>query len=349
MDLPKYVSAKKGRLRKDGSRGATLYYFHPRDIAPVRLPNPGDPAFPLEYQQARDDWESAQEAPPLQRRDIDGLIEKFKTSERFLRLKQGTRVGYVSRLRTVSDALGAFHVADLKPPHIQAMVNAMRSTPRSAQFAYMLTKMIMDYAVQMGWVETNPTTTAITLPKHTPDSHKPWPEPLFGIVESLAHPALWQTMQGLLHTGLRQVDLRRMTWDWVDDGVLFTVQEKTGRPVAIPILPGLKAHLETLPRCKGPIYKSERGRQWSLVGIRNAYGKLRKTEGLGDFEAALLQENSLHGLRSTACVNFLKAGIDPDLVREIMGHKTVEMTRIYADGEMEKARARKAAKQAMGL
>ncbi|MFP6705262.1 MAG: tyrosine-type recombinase/integrase [Alphaproteobacteria bacterium] len=147
-------------------------------------------------------------------------------------------------------------------------------------------------------------------------------------------------------TGQRNSDIRKMKWtDIAGDGI-HVVQDKTGKPVWIPLHPNLQAELAVTERRGETIIAAEllqsdglpnrtAGQALSKRALDSYWQVQRRVLGLsGDNH-----ENTLHGLRKNATINLLEAGCTNSQAKAITGHSTDQMVNHYAQKVNQKRQA----------
>lgn len=161
-----------------------------------------------------------------------------------------------------------------------------------------------------------------------------------------------------LYTGQRLKDLSLLTWRQLnlERGVIEMDTSKSGfqKTLNIPIAPALRKHLEALPRPTSPdaplhprasASVAERGRTGDLsrqfgellanAGLRKKLPHRKKTDGNGRDGAHDRQSVSFHSLRRTATTWLHEAGVPEAVVRELIGHDSEEVHRVYVSVGME--------------
>ena len=90
------------------------------------------------------------------------------------------------------------------------------------------------------------------------------------------------------------------------------VQEKTKKPLWVPILPALATEMETWERAPGPFLQRLDGRPWKKDDLTDHIERARAKHP----ELAGLV---LHGLRGHACVQLRRAGLSASLIEDMVG------------------------------
>lgn len=139
------------------------------------------------------------------------------------------------------------------------------------------------------------------------------------------------------YAGLRRSEMVRLTWDKVDleEEYLYVTDTKNGKERVVPmrkkLVPYLRAwhRLCGYPRSGLVLFKSDKpgrhtGRKFPLTG--DNLTKVFKEYA----EAAEMPDSvCLHGLRHSCATELLRLGMGIHEVADILGHSSIEVTRIY--------------------
>lgn len=130
-----------------------------------------------------------------------------------------------------------------------------------------------------------------------------------------------------MHTGVRQGELFKLTWDAIDiDGGLLTVRAKTTKadktrhiPLSAEAQNTLKAWRDQTSST-GLVFAGKESRPF--VDVKTAWNKLLLDAGIKDFH--------WHDLRHHFASRLVMKGVDLNTVRELLGHGDIKMTLRYA-------------------
>lgn len=128
-----------------------------------------------------------------------------------------------------------------------------------------------------------------------------------------------------LLTGMRRGEILNLKWDDVNlhQGVVLLKHTKTGRMREIPISGALeKVLLECHQNTDGVYVFCEQGKSYKGKRIDYVFPNILRTANIQDF--------TFHDLRHTAASYMVMAGLDLATVRDILGHKKIDMTLRYA-------------------
>ena len=143
-----------------------------------------------------------------------------------------------------------------------------------------------------------------------------------------------------VNTGLREGDICTLLWTEVDlqGGWIARRMLKTGNTVRIPILPALRAFLETLPR-DGEFVLPEHAAMYNDNPSGISYRvrkfladtlKLEKTRA-AEGRTRKVSVRDVHSLRHTFCYTAAINNVPLPIVQSIVGHVDPAITRMYAD------------------
>ena len=127
-----------------------------------------------------------------------------------------------------------------------------------------------------------------------------------------------------VNTGMRRGEILNLKWHDVDfkRDVICLLETKSGEKREVPMNEAVKdALIKVRKNPKSPyIFCYKNGEP--VRDIRKSFWTALKKSGIKDFR--------FHDLRHSAASHLVMAGIDLNTVREILGHKTIEMTLRYA-------------------
>lgn len=311
-------------FRQDGK----VYHYFRASGVKQRLP--GDPASP-EYQARYRELLETVEAmrSPATAGSIEALIADYKRSPEYDRLTPETRVSYahtLDKLRPIAKA----RTADLKRIHILKLRDGMASTPRTADLFVQVTRRLLSWAVNRGYLEVNPLLRIELL--NEPESRIPWSEADCQIFEDSAPRESLMTAYMLgRYLGQRRGDVLRLTRNRYDGEGFDLVQSKTGAALWIPAHERLKAYLDGLPQNGLLWITTEKGEAWRGDVFSHTLRKHLRAIGLGRL--------SFHGLRHTAASALAEAGCSEREIMAITGHATSAMVSRYTAKADQRRRA----------
>ncbi len=309
--------------------GRVRYYFRRGHGARIALPGrPGTPEFILAYEAAIRGTSAEPVTPSLAANGtFHRLAQVYFASPDFLRLAPSTRRTYRSVIERmiIEENIGHRLVREMTRAHVQRMLAKRASTPGAANSLLQKIKVLIRFAIDIGWRTDDPT---VRIKKFSKGEFHTWTEAELrqfearwpvGSTERLAYSLL-------LFTGQRRSDVVEMKWDDVDDGTISVVPIKTkrtsGAKLWIPIHPELARVLEA-SEVRGPTI------------LRTAFGRAFTGNGFGNFmadkieQAGLLDRCVTHGLRKAAARRLAEAGCTANEIAAITGHATLQEVSRY--------------------
>jgi integrase len=313
MKLPKYVQAWV-----DPRDSRAYYYLRRRGFPRVRLPGlPWSPTFMAAYEAAMSGARTAIGAGRVKPGSVAAVVAEYFDSQKFFGSKsagtQRMRRGILERFRA---AYGDRPFALLPPEWIEALLDS--KPPHAARSWLVTLRSLCQFALTRRYLRTDPTAN-IKLRAVKSDGFHCWTDAeiaqyeVFHPIGSKPHLALAL----LLYTAQRRSDVVKMGRQHIRDGWLHVKQEKTDKPLAIPVHPELRAVLDATPsehltflvtatgKPYGPNHFSETFREWCDA-------------------AGLPKRCTAHGLRKAACRRFAEAECSGPEIMSISGHATLK-------------------------
>ena len=211
MALPEGVETKT--IRKKSGKAYTYYYWNPgrntdREGERIKLPDATKhPArFFAEVERRRNSTPTSYPAG-----SIGDLITRYRASDEFKRLSEGTQSNYEVHMRRFEahDTWGMVAVRDLAPITVQTARDAMKETAVMANQMLSVGRTIWDWAIPLDLAKFNPFDKVRDF--DIPDrGHVPWPSWVIDYVRTHAWPDLVRMMRLGVMTCQRGSDLIRM-------------------------------------------------------------------------------------------------------------------------------------------
>jgi integrase len=285
---------------------------------------------------------------------IRSLCERFMTEYVAQHCKPSTAKGYRSSIDNyIVPALGNRKINDVTRADIVAFHHDLRDTPYTANRAVMMLSRMFNIAEDWG-LRSDGTNPARRIKKFREEEKKRY---LSDDEQARLGQALGEALETgqatqygvaaislLMLTGCRLGEILTLKWDYVTPYHLELPDSKTGRR-RIPLPQEAYEIISGLPRMVGNPYvilgETEHGH---LVNLQKTWLRVRKSAGLDDVR--------MHDLRHTYASVAVMNGIDPFLLKEIMGHKNLQTTLRYAhfaDAAVQRAAGSVAAKLASAL
>ena len=313
MKLPKYVQAWV-----DPRDSRAYYYLRRRGFPRVRLSGlPWSPSFMAAYEAAMSGPRTAIGAGRIKPGSVAAVVAAYLDSQTFFTSKsagtQRMRRGILERFRA---AYGERPMALLPTEWIEALLDS--KPPHAARSWLVTLRSLCKFARKHGYLRADPTAN-IKLRAIKGDGFHTWTEDEIAQFEA-HHPIGTKprlALALLLYTAQRRSDVVRMGRQHIRDGWLHVKQEKTDKPLAIPVHPELRAVLDATPsehltflvtatgKPYGPNHFSETFREWCDA-------------------AGLPKRCTAHGLRKAACRRFAEAECSGPEIMSISGHATLK-------------------------
>jgi hypothetical protein len=297
------------------SKGREYFYFQTgrgtKNAGPrIRLPdNPHDPEFWIEYRKAQG------HATGATIDTVDASADEFlvyvKESDQ---LAPGTKDQYQRGLKIAKKAWGPLSAKGLRPSHIVAMMDGMKKTPGAANNFLGALRAWQTWALKRDHIEINLTKGVTPYPKE--NGHKPWSPAQIEAAKTKLTGMMRRGVMLYMYTGMRGSDAVRMGPNFLDEGGLSYVSQKTSREVYCPIVPELELEMATWEVRQGPFLYQENGRAIGRPYTRKLFSRHFKEVRA---EIPELHGASLHGLRCTAVVRLRRLGLTISQIQDIVG------------------------------
>jgi integrase len=127
-----------------------------------------------------------------------------------------------------------------------------------------------------------------------------------------------------LNTGMRKGEILNLRWDQVDfkHGFISLDNTKNAERREIPINQIVRETLQRIPRRLDSPYVFTDGKGKAYKDVKSSFATALKKAGIKDFR--------FHDLRHTFASHLVMEGVDLTTVKELLGHKTLNMTLRYA-------------------
>jgi integrase len=307
--------------------GKVRYYFRRGQGKRISLPDkPGSITFMLAYQSALVSSEkgNSQVVANATRRSFDDLIRLYFQSPSFLTLSVSSKISY----RRIIDSfvrkenIGHRRVDEIKRPHVEQMLAKRIETPGAAYALLQKLRIILRYAIALGWRQDDPT---LGIKRVRLGSIHSWTDPEIAAFEARWAPGTFErtAFSLLLYTGQRVSDVIRMAWNHIGSDGISVVQQKTSAKLIIPMHPELQEVLHGWPRSHFTILTSPSGRSFSSSGyFSTTMGRAIDSAGLG-------KRCVPHGLRKAAARRLAEAGCTVHEIQAITGHAALSEVARY--------------------
>ena len=192
--------------------------------------------------------------------------------------------GRIPRLRRV---FGHMAIADVEPTHVSQFIEKRREggAAVSGNREMAVLSAAFDFAMRKGWAKFNP---CRGVRRNTEKPRKRFVDDQeFAAALAKSHPRFRAFLRFAELTGLRQSDIRALTWDQITAAGIEIRESKTGKRLTIEWsdeLVGLIAEAFTWE--KGPhVLVNAWGRSWEVWGLQSAMRRLQVDWTLHDIRA----------------------------------------------------------------
>ncbi|MCR9140308.1 MAG: site-specific integrase [Alphaproteobacteria bacterium] len=260
------------------------------------------------------------------------LCDRFLTEYAAHHCKPSTQKGYQTYINTcVRPYFGSRKIGDITRADVVAFHHELRDRPYTANRAVAMLSRMFNLAEDWG-LRAEGSNPARRIRKFREEEKKRYlsddeqarlGQVLADALESgSATEYAVAAISLLILTGCRLGEILTLKWDYVTPYHLELPDSKTGRR-RIPLPREAYDILISLPRRQGNPFvilgESEHGH---LVNLQKPWLRIRQAAGLHDVR--------MHDLRHTYASVAVMSGIDPFLLKEIMGHRNLQTTLRYA-------------------
>jgi integrase len=266
---------------------------------------------------------------------VSAVVTEYFDSQQFFASKsagtQRMRRGILERFRA---AYGDRPFALLPTEWIEALLD--NKPPHAARSWLMTLRSLCQFAVKRGWLRPDPTAN-IKLASVKSDGFHTWTDDEIATFKAY-HPIGSTPLLALallLYTAQRRGDVVKMGRQHIRDGVLTVKQQKTGKPLMIPVHPELRTILDATP--SGHL-------TFLVTATGKPYGGNHVSESFREWcdAAGVSKRCSAHGLRKAACRRLAEAGCSANEIASISGHASLDEVARYTKAADQARMARNA-------
>ena len=163
---------------------------------------------------------------------FDALVVSYYRSPEFRGLKPSTQTMRRNIIERFRNEHGSKPVRPLSRSHIKSIIAAKASTPEAANNLLKVLRVVLEHAVEMGMITTNPT-IGVKGYRNDGEGIHTWNEAEVAQFEA-THPIGTKArlaLELLLDTGQRRSDVVRMGWQHLQSDCIAVRQEKTNTPL----------------------------------------------------------------------------------------------------------------------
>lgn len=295
-----------------------LYYYHRATKAPL----PGKPGS-AEFVRAFSEAEKLMSE--RHKGTFVNLVRAFLLSPEFGKRKESTQKEYRRMLTKAEIQFGDMPFAALEDPRVRQDFLTWRaevakaSGEREADNRLSVISAMLSWGIENGQVFHNHIAGFRRL--HSADrSELIWlPEHIAAFMAS-APVEMQRALILALHTGQRQGDLLRLTWNNYDGAYISIRQGKTGTKVEIPCTKALRHMLDGLDRSRVMVLTTKTGSPFKARYFKAQWEAATTKAGIADLH--------FHDLRGTAVTMLAEAGCTTPQIAAITGHSLKTVTTI---------------------
>jgi integrase len=256
---------------------------------------------------------------------VAAAVKGYLASAEFSGLRPTSRIARRRILESFAGKHGHRRIAELERRHVDDPLKSFAGKPGASRNFIAALRVLVRYAVNVGLRSDDPT-VRLKMPKLAAGGHYTWNEDDIASFER-RHPIGTKARLALallLYTGQRRADVLALGWQHVRGGYVHLRQQKTGRPLAIPIHPELQAVLDATPADNLTFLVSERGRPFYPDAFNHWFRKRC-------VEAGLPKRAGPHGLRKACCRRLADAGCSMKVIAAISGHASLREIARYTE------------------
>lgn len=320
--MPKIVDIP--HVKHVRAKGRDYYYYDTGELKPngaklfKRLPDVKADDFGAKLA-AHEAWRTKRAKTGASGTTVTALIRYYSDSSEFARLAASTQRVYQISLSKIEAEMGEAPVDDVTPKDVATFISDMGNAPGAANMALS----VLSAVYKWGRLKHHVNATTNPIGDHkmvATGSHEPWPEAIVNAALASEAPRVKLAAHLLYFTAQRIGDVCKMRWTDIGDGFISITQQKTDKPLTIPLHRTLAAMLAATPKRGMTILTSHNGAPVSPDRIRY---------DLQEFAAGYGAKVVPHGLRKNAVIALLEAGCSVAETAAVSG-QSFQMVEYYA-------------------
>lgn len=304
--------------------GVRVWYFRKRPAARVRIRGEyGSPEFMAAYSAALSgvDPNGAEQKTKYSSESLAWLISRYKESAAWATSAIATQKQRSNIFKHVINNAGSLPFASITKTDISLARDKRAKTPAAATNYLKTMKALYTFAVEAGYVDTNPA-EGVKRPKYKTNGYHVWTEE-----EVAQFEAFWPigtrerlALAVLLHTGLRRGDAAKLGRQHFRDNLVKIVTGKNGQTAYIPVHPDLRRIIDASPTGDLTLIVGVNGRQMTKESFGNWFKDACKDAGV---------PGSAHGLRKAGATRAAEQGATESQLEAIFGWTGGKMASHY--------------------
>lgn len=271
--------------------------------------------------------EASQRTHQAPQGSLSHVIQSWYRTPEFTRLAKSTQRHYRQIAERLREQHGHRPVAGLSRQVVKSLMAQKADTPAAANHVLRILRLVLEHAMEMELIESNPARTVKKYATTNPDGYHTWSED--EINEFFSH---WGegtpadlAVSLMLYTGASRADAVQLGPQNVKGGRIQYRRQKMkhrdGVLVDIPIHPELARRLDRLPPDQSTFLQTDQGKARTAAGLGNVMRKWCTAAGLEGCTA--------HGLRKACARRLAEAGASPHEIMAVTGHKTLAEVERY--------------------
>lgn len=218
---------------------------------------------------------------------------------------------------------GDVEVANLKRKHIKAIIARKSDTPHAAAHLLRVIRKLTGVALDQEWIEQDPTYRLKFRPEYK--GWKAWPSEMLDKFEERwpigSTPRLVYSLA--LYFGHRRSDVTQVQWTDLEVAATNVVQQKTGKPLWIPMHANLAEAIAAAPRTGDFVVMTQWGKSFSAKALGMRMQKWTAAAGIPP-------GHTLHGLRKSLGKALAEHGATTRQLMGILGHDDIQHAELYS-------------------
>lgn len=307
------------KVTKRLANGTKAYYFYHRGSGLRLQGEPGSAAFIASYAEAEKTLADRHKGT------VSQLIGDYSLSPEFAKRAVSTQKEYRRMLTRIEEKFGDMPITALADPRVRSDFLSWRadvaktSGGREADNRLSVVSAMLSWGIENGRVFHNHISGFRRLHKSDRSDLIWLPEHVDAFM-AVAPVELQRALILALHTGQRQGDLLRLSWNNYDGFTISLRQNKGGRRVQIPCTATLRQMIDGLTRTAAVVLTTKTGRPWTARYFKAQWETATKAAGISDLH--------FHDLRGTSVTMLSEAGCTVPQIAAITGHSLKTVTGI---------------------
>lgn len=249
---------------------------------------------------------------------VERLCDDYQDSREFAALAKGTQEAYGIYLRLVAEIIGKAPVDDVKRADIQGILDAENWGAGKRNLFVAVIGAAYKWGRARGRTTEWPTRE---IPQAETGERMPWPDDVLQAALDAEDDLTRFAVALLFYTGQRIGDVCALRWSDIKGGAVKLVQEKTGKPLGIPLHGNLRIEMDRYGKRGITLLTNANGGPLTSDALRTRLKAFCAGQGHPDLKP--------HGLRKNAVIALLQAECSVAETSAITG-QSYKMVEYYA-------------------